>query len=99
MAALAVGHAGWNTIVRGADTPIASVTSLVAELQPALTLVASVDRRVALRFLERWRRPKTGVVLAGGAGFREGDMRSPRAGLHLGSYAGLASSVDALCSA
>ena len=90
MAAATLGRAGWNAVVLGADTPLASVEVLIRELEPALILVSAIGRRPALRLLDRWRTAPHRPVLLGGPGFRPADTDRDGWDTHLGSYADLA---------
>lgn len=89
MSALALGDAGWNLIVLGADTPLASVEVLTKEIRPALLLIAATNRRPAIRFLNQWHPPRGCAVIAGGPGFRVTDQRKLGGHLHAGPYAAL----------
>lgn len=74
MTALALGRLGWHPIVLGADTPLASIEILVAEIRPALVLIAAAGRTPATRFLDRWTPPTGCAIVAGGPGFRHDDQ-------------------------
>lgn len=86
MAAVALATSGWNTVVLGADTPWPSTEALIAETAPALVIVASVQRRPAMRFLDRWSQTPRCAIVAGGAGFKPQDRQQLSGHVHTGPY-------------
>ena len=90
MAAVAIASTGWHPVVLGAQTPWASVESLIAELEPSVLLVGAQQRSPATRLFAAWKPPTSCPVVFGGGGFRADDVARLRAGLlHQGPYAGL----------
>lgn len=86
MAAVMVATTGMSTVVLGAQTPVVSAELLLRELRPSVVLVAATARRTATRFLSSWRRSRSCLVVAGGAGFREGDEAALGGRVHLGPF-------------
>ncbi|MDQ6617882.1 MAG: hypothetical protein M3083_24835 [Actinomycetota bacterium] len=95
MGALALGCAGWQTVVLGADTPSASTEMPIEEIRPELLLIAASARRPVTRLLERWSPPRHGAVIAGGPGFRDGDEIRLGGPIHKGPYADVPGTVAA----
>lgn len=87
LAAATLVDAGWQTRLLGADTPIASVSAAIDELEPALVVVGACVRSAAEELLGSellLHHP----VLAGGGGFRSGDAAdAPRVVVHGGPFA------------
>jgi hypothetical protein len=97
MAVIVLAAGGGPQIFLGARTPVASVVTLLNELQPRLVLVSAARRRLAVRFLETWRPPRGCETVAGGAGFRPEDEGRLGGRVHLGPYSDLGAIVsDAL---
>jgi MerR family transcriptional regulator, light-induced transcriptional regulator len=95
MAGVALAEAGWQAIVLGAHTPLASVEAILDELRPDAVLVGAQRRGPALRLLEGWHRSSESALVLGGAGFRDDDAcRVPGAVVHQGDYRLLADAVD-----
>lgn len=92
MAGVAISAAGWHPVVLGAQTPWASVESLLAELEPAVLLIGAQQRSPAARWLATWKPPASCTVVFGGMGFSSEDLvRVPRGLVHHGAYAELPS--------
>ena len=87
LATAALVHAGWQTRVLGANTPIASADAAITELRPAL-LVIGACVRPAVEELLRGDLLLRCPVLAGGCGFRAGDAAGrPGLMVHGGTFA------------
>jgi DNA-binding transcriptional MerR regulator len=101
MAAVALATDGWHPVVLGAQTPWASLESLLAELRPQVVLLGAQLRPPAARLLATWTVPTASTVVFGGTGFREGDVgRVPQARYHGGPYGTLPQAMrDALAPA
>lgn len=96
MAGVVLAEAGWQPLVLGAETPMATARMLIDELRPEAVLVAAQRRGPALRFVERWRPPPRTTVVLGGAGFRTEDaVRLRRCSVHEGPFAELPAAVTA----
>lgn len=101
LASATAATAGWRVHFLGARTPAAALERAVAALDPAVVLLAAIDRGAAAEWLTSPPDVGRAAVVLGGAGFADGEGFADgdagglgRAVVHLGGFRDLPATLD-----